>query len=218
VKRVRISIAPPDAYLPPVYELLTVEADYLDRVRIVNWNVAEPPVGFLLHVEGAYDRLEDPLAAHESVREYGLVPDGEAAAYLFLAAAGATVGRALFENFTRRDLLTVPPVECHDDGSSTFTLVGSDAAIQAAVDGVPDGVAVTVEAVGGSQVAPDDAVGALAPRQRAAVEAALEVGYYDVPRAAGTEAVARKLGCATATASEHLRKAESTVLARLFDR
>ncbi len=30
----------------------------------------------------------------------------------------------------------MPPIECHDDGSSTFTLVGTDAAIQAAVEGV----------------------------------------------------------------------------------
>lgn len=219
MKRVRVSIAPPDAYLPPVYRLITVEADYLRRVQIVNWNVAEPPVGFLLWLDGEYDRLEAALAGRESVQEYHLFPTGEREAYCFLAAAGITAARALFENFTREDLLTVPPIECHDDGGSTFTLVGTDAAIQAAVDGVPAGVDVTVEAVGAGAggVAPGEAVARLAPRQRAAAEAAVRVGYYDVPRTGTTDDVAAELGCARATASEHLRKAESRVLTALFD-
>jgi hypothetical protein len=214
--RVRITITPPDAYLPPVYRELTREATYLDRVEIVNWNVAEPPVGFLLRVRGDYERLARTLRDGTNVRDFELFPNGEGEAYCFLAAEGPTVGRPLFENFTRKDLLTVPPVACHDDGSSTFTLVGTEPAIQAAVDGVPDGVDVTVEAVGAGPVAPDGAVDGLSPRQRAAVRAALGIGYYDVPRTATTEDVARELGCATATASEHLRKAEARLVSAVF--
>ena len=217
MKRVRITIAPPDAYLPPVYRLLTREATYLTRVRIVNWNVAEPPVGFLLWVRGDYRRLERALETGENVRDFAVFPDGDDEAHCFLAAERTTPARSLFENFTRGDLLTVPPIECHDDGSSTFAMVGTDAAIQAAVEDVPEGVDVTVEAVGTGRVADDDAVGSLSPRQRDAVRAALRVGYYDVPREATTGDVARELGCATATASEHLRKAERRVLSKLFD-
>ena len=216
MKRVRITISPPDAYLPPVYRLLTREATYLDRVQIVNWNVAEPPVGFLLWVRGDYRRLGREIETGENVRDFGLFPDGDDEAYCFLAAERSTPARALFENFTRGDLLTVPPIECHDDGSSTFTLVGTDAAIQAAVEDIPEGVDVTVEAVGAGPVAADDAVSSLSPRQRDAVRVALRVGYYDVPREASTEDVARELDFATATASEHLRKAERRVFSELF--
>jgi hypothetical protein len=218
MKRVRITIAPPDAYLPPVYRLLTREATYLTRVEIVNWNVAEPPVGFLLRVRGDYRRLGRALDGGKNVRDFELFPNGDREAYCFLAAENPTAGRALFENFTREDVLTVPPISCHDDGSSTFTLVGTESAIQDAVEGVPDGVSVTVEAVGAGRVAPDDVLDGLSPKQRAAVRAALRVGYYDVPREATTDDVARELGCATATASEHLRKAESRVLSALFGR
>jgi hypothetical protein len=216
MKRVRVTLSPPEAYLPPVYRLLTVEATYLSEVYIVNWNVTDPPVGFLLLVRGEYRRLGDALEGGENVRDYELFPNGDEEAYCFLAAEEATPGRALFENFTREDLLTVPPIECHDDGSSTFTLVGTDAAVQAAVDGVPDGVSLRVDAVGSGRVAPDAAVGSLSPRQRETIRAALRLGYYEVPREATTADVAEEVGCATATASEHLRRAESRVLSSLF--
>lgn len=216
MKRVRITLSPPDAYLPPVYRLLTRDATYLSEVEIVNWNVAEPPVGFLLLVRGEYHRLGRALEAAETVRDFGLFPNGDREAYCFLAAEGPTVGRALFENFTREDILTVPPIECHGDGSSTFTLIGTDSAIQNAVDGVPDGADVAVEAVGTGRVAPDSAVDGLSRKQREAVRAALRIGYYDIPREATTADVARALDCAPATASEHLRKAESRILSALF--
>mgnify|MGYP002276742734 CR=1 FL=1 len=52
----------------------------------------------------------------------------------------------------------------------------------------------------------------LTDRQREAVEAGLDLGYYDVPRTTDHEAVADALGCAPSTAAEHLRKAESKLL------
>ncbi|WP_276259845.1 helix-turn-helix domain-containing protein [Haloglomus litoreum] len=217
MKRVRLSISPPDAYLPPVYRRLTREAPYLSVVRIVNWNVAQPPVGFLLWVRGEHERLAPALADAPNVREFETVPNGDGTAYCFLAAEESTPARALFENFTREDVLTVPPVECHDDGSSTFTLVGTDAAIQAAVEGIPDAVGVSVEAVGTGPVGADDAVRALSPRQRAAARAGLRVGYYDVPREATIADVAAELDCGRATAAEHLQKAEAKLFRALFD-
>jgi hypothetical protein len=153
---------------------------------------------------------EPGLAAHE------FFPLSERECHCVLAAEETTVGRALFENFTRGSLLTVPPIDCHDDGSSTFTLLGRGADVQDAVDDVPDGVEVTVEAVGGERVAPDDAAGRLTERQREAAETALALGYYERPRTANCADVARELDCATSTAAAHLRKAESKVMAALL--
>lgn len=215
MKRVQITISPPERFMPPVYRLLTREASYLSAVDIVNWNVAQPPVGFLLRLRGDYERLEETITDVENVRECEFFANGPREAYCFLAASDVTVGRALFENFTRDDLLTVPPIACHDDGSSTFTIIGTEAAIQDAVDGVPNDVDVLVEAVGTGPVAPNNVAEGLSPKQRRAVEVAVRVGYYEVPRQATTEDVADELGCATATASEHLRKAEANILSAL---
>ncbi|MWV40498.1 helix-turn-helix domain-containing protein [Natrialba sp. INN-245] len=217
MKRVRITISPPDEYLPPVYRLLTREASYLSYVRIVNWNVADPPAGFLLWVRGDYRRLGRALEDGANVRDAELFPNGDDEAYCFLAADRSTPARLLFENFIRENVLTIPPIQCHDDGSSTFTLVGTDGAIQAAIEGVPEGVDVTVEAVGTGPVVEDTVVGTLSARQREAARVALAVGYFDTPRGATIEDVANELDCATSTAAEHLQKAESRVFSMLFE-
>jgi len=46
-------------------------------------------------------------------------------------------------------------------------------------------------------------------RQEDALRAAWELGYYEVPRRNGIEAVADELDCAVSTASELLRRAEA---------
>ncbi|WP_415380632.1 helix-turn-helix domain-containing protein [Halosimplex sp. TS25] len=219
MKRVRITLDPPEVAMPPVYELLTRGASSLHEVHIVNWNVATPPAAFLLRLAGDHERFGAELEERVDELpdfEWERLPLGDDACYCFLAGEVGAAARALFENFTRDSLLTVPPVECHADGSSTFTLVGRDADVQAAVDGVPAGANVTVEEVGGGRVASESVAAALSARQREAVAAALALGYYDVPRETTIEAVAGELDCATATAAEHLRKAESTAMAALF--
>ncbi|WP_160134303.1 helix-turn-helix domain-containing protein [Halococcus salsus] len=217
MKRVRITLSPSDAYLPPVYRLLTRESPFLRRVHIVNWNVAEPPVGFLLHIWGEYERSEEALRSGENVRDVAFFPESDDEAYCFLAAESTTVGRALFENFTRDDLLTVPPIECHRDGSSTYSLIGTESAIQNALDGLPEGVNVEIRSVGTGRITAGDTRDDLSPRQREAVRIAVEIGYYSVPRRATTEDVAHELECTAATASEHLRRAESHVFTSLFE-
>ncbi len=216
MKRVRITMDPGDLPLPPIYERMTRGSDALAEVHIVNWNVSQPPTGFLLWFRGDYEAFEADLADDDAIEESALLPRTDEECYCFLSGEVGPASRALFENFTRGTLLTVPPVVCHDDGSSTFTLVGTEADIQAAIDGVPPGVDVTVERIGGERVTPDSAVGQLSARQREAVEAAIAVGYYAVPREGTVEDVAAELDCATATAAEHLRKAEATVFRALL--
>ncbi len=217
MKRVRITLRPRGAYAPPIYERLAGGASYLERALIVNWNVSTPPTGFLFRLEGEYRRFEGELADSSMVSDYEVLPVTDRVCYCFLEGEVSAAARSLFENFTRGSLMTVPPIECNDDGTNTFTVVGTETDIQTAVDGVPEGVGTTLEQVGGKRVAADSVVGRLSPRQREAVETALELGYYDVPRTATSEDIARELGCATATAAEHLQKAESTVMASLLE-
>ncbi|WP_370628387.1 helix-turn-helix domain-containing protein [Halorientalis salina] len=49
----------------------------------------------------------------------------------------------------------------------------------------------------------------LTDRQQEAVRAAIDHGYYEVPRSGSVEDVAAALDCAPSTASNHLRKAEA---------
>jgi predicted DNA binding protein len=56
------------------------------------------------------------------------------------------------------------------------------------------------------------------PRQQEALEAALDAGYYEVPRRASVSDVAGALDCATSTAGELLRRAEAGVVAAHVER
>lgn len=62
--------------------------------------------------------------------------------------------------------------------------------------------------MGGTAATPGPVGTSLPARQREAVETAIAVGYYDIPRGGGDEAIAAEMGRAPGTAAERLRKAE----------
>jgi len=64
---------------------------------------------------------------------------------------------------------------------------------------------------------PDGILGELTERQREALEAAYRAGYFDWPRESSAQEVAASLDLAAATLHGHLRKAERTLLANLFE-
>jgi len=114
----------------------------------------------------------------------------------------------MFEPVSYRGLVVVPPIVSHEDGRVSMSAFGPADVIQRAIDAVPDPVEATVQAVGGLTGLPQATESYLSERQQAALEAALELGCYAVPREADQEAVAAALSCAPSTAAEHLRKGE----------
>lgn len=216
MKRVSVTVHPEGAELPWTFDEVTGADDEFVRVEVVNWNVTSAPAAFLLRVSGDIQRFEGILERDPAIEEYELLRLSERESYCFVAGVGSSDARALWETFKSGSLMTIPPATWNADGSYSFTFVGREADIQSAVDTVPDGVRVEIESVGGTQVAADSVRGRLSDRQREAVEAAVALGYYEIPRDATAEDVAAALDCAVSTVSEHLRKAEATVLTGLF--
>ena len=64
---------------------------------------------------------------------------------------------------------------------------------------------------------PADTVEGLTDRQQEAIEAAYRAGYFDWPRESTAEEVATAMDIAPSTLHSHLRKAESSLLAALFE-
>lgn len=227
MKRVQLHLPPGGVH--PVYELLT-DSSCVDRASAIHWNVAEDGTLTMLHrLVGDIGAVADRLAEIEPIREYELFPIAESStagssggvdsggdeAYLFLRDVGTADSRRLFGAFAADGLIGVPPVEYDDDGA-TFTLVGSDRAVQATVEAIPDRFDVGVERVGEPAPAIDSS-SVLSDRQREAARIGVELGYFDVPRRASHEAVADELGCAPSTAAEHLQKAQSRLVRAAFE-
>lgn len=98
-----------------------------------------------------------------------------------------------------------------DDGT-TMSLVGPQDAIRDVVEAFGEsGVSPTLETLGaydGTDGPLDDLTG----RQREVLEAAFELGYYEVPREASAADVAAALGLDPSTVTEHLQRAERNLL------
>ncbi len=216
MKRIRLTIHPQSLDTPALYRYLTESPD-IDAVETVNWNVRTPPAGFLLRVRGDLGALRERLAADPEVTEHAVFPVADRDGYCVIEGRAPTESRALWEHFTRGSLMTVPPVEWNDDGSSTVTLVGTESDVQALVDGVPGDIRVDAERVGSGRIDRRTALDRLTDRQREAVAAAVDLGYYDTPRSATVADVATELDRAISTVGEHLQRAEAKVMTRLFE-
>lgn len=216
MKRVRVTIRPRDADLPHTFERVTGSNEEFVQVQVINWNVTTSPVAFLLRIFGDIERFENIIKEDDAIDEYELLSVSERESYCFVTGLGTADAQVLWDTFKSGSLMTIPPAEWNADGSYTFTIVGRDDDIQSALESVPDDVQIDIESVGGNKVAPDSVIDRLSDRQLAAVEAAIELGYYDIPRRATNEDVASELDCAVSTAAEHLRKAESKIFTGLF--
>lgn len=215
MRRVELTFYAPGCEVHPTHTLLA-ERDYVDGAEMVHWNDAGEHMTHAFYVEGDPDEFAADLEATSEVRAYDLTPIGEDRFYAHVRAETTPVQRELFDAYHASGVVVTSTLEHTDDGGVTFEVVGTAEALQELHGAEPEGIEVEVERVGGTASGPETVVSTLSERQREAVEAALAAGYYDVPRTATSEDVAAALGCSASTASEHLRKAESTVLRALF--
>lgn len=154
------------------------------------------------------------LAAVESVSERHLVA-GDGGTYAFVHQTAFEFADALMGLVSRANVVFMPPVTFRGDGSATVEAVGETAALSGFHDRLTDLVDARVGRVRefGRRTSP----GALTDRQRAALDAAVAVGYYEVPRTGSVADVAAELDCAPSTAGELLRRAESALVAEAVD-
>jgi len=125
----------------------------------------------------------------------------------------------------RHDCLLLPPLTYVDGGKVIRVLALDPENLTALYHDLLTEHRVTVEAmreVGTvTQDRPlltlDTALPDLSARQHEALRSAVEAGYYEIPRATTTDALARDLGIERRTFEEHLRRAEKKLLPALVD-
>ena len=215
--RVAITANGREGEIHPMYDLWA-NAPFVERSRALQWNFTGDALGILHYAEGDAEAFEEAVAEVPQVLGYELEPAGEDAFYVYIRDATTDALGDLFGPVTSGGVVVVPPIVYHENGTVELSVFGPDAEIQAAVEQIPDPVEITVLQVGGLAGTEVAAESRLTDRQREAVETALDLGYYDVPRTASHGDVAAALECAPSTAAEHLRKAESSVLRSVFRR
>lgn len=167
-------------------------------------------------MEGNLEQYVAELESIPSVLNYDIARVDDRHFYVYHRCVVDGGAQELFEILTRNTLLLVPPIAFSDGGAATFSLFGDSAEVQAAIESIPDVIEVDVHEVSGMADTPEVTGAMLTARQRKAVEAALSLGYYDLPREASYEDVAAAIDCAPSTAAEHLRKAEGKLVQSVF--
>ena len=213
--RVRITAGGREAEIHPMYDLWA-NAPFIERASALQWNFTDDALGILHYAVGDADAFEAAVEGIPEVLGYDVARAGDDAFYVYVRDATTDALGDLFGPITQGGLVVVPPIRYHEDGTVTFSLFGPDDEIEAAIETVPSPVDVTVEGIGGLEATTATVETRLSERQREAIEAAVELGYYEVPREAGHAEVATAIDCAPSTAAEHLRKAEAKVLSSMF--
>ena len=116
---------------------------------------------------------------------------------------------------TAADLVGTCDPDLDDDGA-TLSLVGPHGAISDQLSEYEAaGVSPALRRIGRYR-GPEHPLESLTDRQREVLEAAWDLGYFEVPKAAGAEDVASELDLDPSTVNEHLQRAERNLLGRLL--
>jgi hypothetical protein len=195
---------------------------YLDEAadarwsKMLTWNHSQEGLTFaLFHVLAERESYVERLDAVEGVVDYDVTAAAGGGFYVFVREETVPQVDTFRRAFAHEGLLVMPPLTYRPNGELTLTVLGAPEALRSVVGGFPEELSATVDRLGEYD---HGGVGRrLTDRQREALDAALDVGYYDVPRSGGVEAVADSLGCAPSTASTHLRMAEARLVREALD-
>ncbi|MEY7850005.1 helix-turn-helix domain-containing protein [Natrarchaeobius sp. A-rgal3] len=204
-----------EADIHPMYDVL-VNAPYVDRAIAMHWSFVGDELGMMHYVEGDRVAFRDALERIPEVFDYALTPDDGGSFYAYVRDSTTEPLRELFGATQRCPAVALPPLE-YADGTVSYAVFGPAEEIQRTLERFPTQIDVTVSAVGGLSALSGVIEPTVTDRQREALETALAIGYYDVPREASHEDVAEAIGCAPSTAAEHLRRGEANALRALFD-
>ncbi|MBX0304126.1 helix-turn-helix domain-containing protein [Haloarcula salinisoli] len=218
VKHLQVTVHVDDDYAPEFFELLA-DSSTIAEARLVDWSMTADDQSTLLYtVDGDPTAVAERAADTPGIESVELseTTAGQTYVLVVMRPLETPLFGAIHRASTQAGLIVRKPI-VYRDGTMAARVVGDASALQRALDTAPDGVDVQIDEIGRLQGQGDEPVASLSERQREAVTAALELGYYDQPRGATHEDVAAELGCAPPTASDHLQKAEANIVHAVLD-
>jgi hypothetical protein len=207
MKRVQFSVTYPDRFVHPLQRRI-VEGTPITRAELLMWSPTEDATT-LFWCDGDRDATEAAVDGIDSLLVGNFVEDA-GGTYAFLRQDDYEFARPLLETIADSRVIFLPPVVFFDTGDVRFEAVGEATALSRFHEELSELGDLAVERV--REFARERSPSRLTDRQRAALEAAVSVGYYDVPRDGAVADVANALDCSSSTAGELLRKAEAAVI------
>lgn len=205
-----VAISPAEGGLHPVDGALA-EAPEVERRSISEVTLlTDGTVVLLYRLRGDLSEADGLLRTHDDVLDCSVVGDTEGLAYVHVVANDTA--ESLLSILLETEIVMDPPAECLPDGGIRATIVGTPDAIRRAVDAIPDHLVLSLESIGDYHPQSSRPASRLTDRQREILEAAVDLGYYEVPRRTTHDEIATEVGLSAGTVGEHLRKVEGKVL------
>jgi predicted DNA binding protein len=212
VKRVAFRARYPEELAHPLQRRITDDGP-VPRVEWLMWGpVAD--VTTLSWLDGDPADARRVFEAVGSTTTTDFVAD-DGGTYAFVHQTDFELVGAVLERIADSSVVYLPPVVFLESGDVRFEAVGESDHLAAFHSALREVVDVGIESVHGFRREPNPS--AVTDRQQAALEAGIEVGYYEVPRSGSVADVAEELDCSTSTAGELLRKGEAAVVAAYAD-
>lgn len=166
----------------------------------------------LYKISGDTTDMEELLEQTESALSYHVFEIEDDGLRAHVHFSPDTLVAALIMLKEKYDLIINPPLEIDDDGGLHMSVAGNPDDIREAAMDRPDTVDIQLEEAESSDVDMVDITSLLTDRQQEVLEAAIDKGYYEIPRRATNEDIAGDMDCSTSTVGEHLRKIEARII------
>lgn len=195
-------------------EVVAPERD-IERVAIHKMKLVDEEVGVVLYeLRGDVDRFRELMGKIAAGYDYQITEFDDSIFFYSPFRVNDLLHRLM--RITRDfELFRMPPMTFNDSGDLCSTYVGTEEVFEEAMASAPEEITVVLDRKIPYKPDAERAVAQLTQKQRAILEAAVEFGYYDVPRRATYKDIGEELDLSGATVGEHLRKAEKSIMYRL---
>jgi len=207
MKRVQFTTTYPADLVHPFHRRIIGDGP-IARAELLTWSPTADATT-LFWCDGPPDATEAAVRVIDSLLVSTLV-EGVDGTYAFLQQDDYEFATALLDAIADAQVVFVPPVVFLDTGEVRFEAVGEPAALSAFHEDLSGLGKTTIDRV--HEFERGHSKSRLTDRQRAALDAAVDVGYYELPREGSVADVAAMLDCSTSTAGELVRKAEAAVI------
>lgn len=216
MKYLRLTLDHSATTMHPMHRF-AAESGEITTYQLLHGNISNKNINtFLFHLEGDFKGYEAKLKSVPKIEDYDITTVDDDSFYLYIQERSAGVGRKLLKAFSQPSLIALPPIEFTPEGTVEITVIGKPEDLHTALDTIPSKIQVDVGEIGEYDKIHSLLASTLTDRQVEALRTGVQLGYYELPRAATVEEIAEKMGCGAGTASEHLQKAESKLILALI--
>lgn len=207
MQRVSFAVTYPPGRAHPIHRRIAGDGP-VTRAALLAW-APTATVTTLTRYDAGESAVAELLASVPAVEQSHLV-ERDGATYAYVSQSSFELDAEVMALVRDATVAFLPPITFEETGTVRFEAVGERASLSRFHGALREALPTRIERVRAYEGRSRPT--GLTDRQLAALSAAVDVGYYELPRTGSVADVAAELDCAPSTAGELLRRAERAVV------